>query len=63
VGQCTQAAADSVVAKAANYASLGSCVTGPERGAIGIHYANGALIIDGVTDAKTPELHQMSKRR
>jgi hypothetical protein len=41
---------------AAGYASLGFCVTGPERGAMGVHYANGALIGDGVLDASTPEL-------
>ena len=32
----------------AGYASTGSCVTGPERGAMGVHFANGALIDDGV---------------
>jgi len=40
----------------AGYGSLGSCVTGPERGAMGIHYANGPLIGDGLIDASTPEL-------
>ena len=44
------------VAMGAGYASVGSCVTGPERGAMGVHYANGALIGDGVLDASTPEL-------
>jgi hypothetical protein len=40
----------------AGYASLGSCVTGPERGAMGVHFAKGDLIEDGVLDASTPEL-------
>jgi hypothetical protein len=40
----------------AGYASLGSCVTGPERGAMGVHLAKGDLIEDGVLDASTPEL-------
>jgi hypothetical protein len=44
------------VATLAGYASLGSCVTGPERGAMGIHYANGPLVFDGAVDARTPEL-------
>jgi len=44
------------VAMGAGYGSLGSCVTGPERGAMGIHYANGPLIGDGLLDASTPEL-------
>jgi hypothetical protein len=43
-------------AMAAGYASLGSCVSGPERGAMGIHFAKGALIGDGALDASTPEL-------
>jgi hypothetical protein len=43
-------------AMSAGYASVGSCVTGPERGAMGIHYANGPLIGDGVLDASAPEL-------
>jgi hypothetical protein len=40
----------------AGYESTGSCVTGPEKGAMGIHYANGTLIGDGLIDAKAPEL-------
>jgi hypothetical protein len=40
----------------AGYASLGSCVTGPERGAMGVHFAKGELIGDGVIDASAPEL-------
>jgi len=47
---------DVTVATGAGYASLGSCVTGPEHGAMGIHYANGPLIGDGLIDASTPEL-------
>jgi hypothetical protein len=43
-------------AMAAGYSSVGSCVTGPERGAMGIHYAKADLIGGGVIDASTPEL-------
>ena len=56
VREATQDFRDVKVAMGAGYASLGSCVTGPERGAMGIHYANGGLIMDGVIDASTPEL-------
>ena len=41
VREATQDFRDVKVAMGAGYASLGSCVTGPERGAMGIHYANG----------------------
>lgn len=43
-------------AEAAGYASADSCVSGPEEGAMGIHFANGALVGDGVLDASKPEL-------
>ena len=36
---------------ATGYASLGACVSGPQEGAMGIHYANGDLIGDGELDA------------
>lgn len=56
VREATQGFRDVRVAEGAGYASLGSCVTGPERGAMGVHYANGPLIGDGLIDASTPEL-------
>jgi hypothetical protein len=56
VRDATKEFRDVRVATGAGYASLGSCVTGPERGAMGIHYANGPLIGDGLIDAATPEL-------
>ena len=56
VREATQDFRSVKAAMAAGYASLGSCVTGPERGAMGIHYANGPLIGDGVIDASAPEL-------
>ena len=56
VREATQDFVSVRAAMRAGYASLGSCVTGPERGAMGIHYANGPLIGDGAIDASTPEL-------
>jgi hypothetical protein len=44
------------VNEATGYASLGACVSSPEEGAMGIHYANGGLIGDGVLDGTKPEL-------
>jgi hypothetical protein len=44
------------VAIGAGYASAGSCVSGPQAGAMGIHYPNGALVGDGVLDPRRPEI-------
>jgi hypothetical protein len=43
-------------ALAAGYGSTGSCVSGPQEGAMGVHYANPTLIGDHVLDASQPEL-------
>jgi hypothetical protein len=43
-------------ALAAGYASTESCVSGPEKGAMGIHFANGLLVGDGFLDPARPEL-------
>jgi hypothetical protein len=43
-------------ALADGYESTGSCVSGPERGAMGVHFANGTLIGDGLLDPRRPEL-------
>jgi hypothetical protein len=40
----------------AGYGSAGSCVSGPQEGAMGIHYPNGALVGDGMLDPKKPEI-------
>jgi hypothetical protein len=47
---------DPGAAETAGYKSTGSCVTGPEEGAMGIHFANSVLIADGMLNAKEPEL-------
>ncbi|MEO7911952.1 MAG: hypothetical protein ABIV47_20095 [Roseiflexaceae bacterium] len=43
------------VKKATGYALLHGCVSGPQEGAMGIHFANGELVGDGKLDATTPE--------
>jgi hypothetical protein len=56
VREATRAFRDPAVAIAAGYDSTGSCVSGPEVGAMGVHFANGALIGDSAVDAQHPEL-------
>jgi hypothetical protein len=56
VRQATERFRDVRAAIDAGYASLGSCVTGPERGALGVHFGKGELIEDDTVDAHAPEL-------
>jgi hypothetical protein len=43
-------------ATAAGYADALTCVSGPEEGAMGVHFANAELIGDGALDPERPEL-------
>jgi hypothetical protein len=43
-------------ATAAGYEPFLGCVSGPDHGAMGNHYVNGALVGDGVLDASRPEV-------
>jgi len=43
------------MATAAKYGAAFGCVSGPDHGAMGIHYVNGALVGDGEIDATKPE--------
>jgi hypothetical protein len=47
---------DLTLATTAGYTSTGSCVSGPQEGAMGIHFAKGALIDDPALDPQAPEL-------
>ena len=42
-------------AQAAGYALLHGCVSGPDHGAMGVHFVNGDLVGDGQVDAAHPE--------
>jgi hypothetical protein len=42
-------------AESAGYGLFHGCVSGPERGAMGVHYVNGALVGDGELDPTRPE--------
>jgi hypothetical protein len=55
VREATQQFLDVNAATAAGYAPFLGCVTGPDHGAMGIHYLNGALVGDGEIDATHPE--------
>jgi len=41
-------------AMAAGYQQFGGCVSGPEAGAMGVHFVNGSLV-DGTLDVEHPE--------
>ena len=43
------------VAEKAGYAPFLGCVSGPQEGAMGLHYVNGDLVGDGRLDAQQPE--------
>src|SRR5262245_14838852 len=43
-------------AEAEGYQLLFGCVSGPDDGAMGLHYVNMALVGDGVLDPRRPEI-------
>ena len=55
VRDATSRFADVNVARSAEYQPLFGCVTGPEEGAMGVHYINLTLVGDGEVDAMKPE--------
>src|SRR5688572_12020957 len=50
VRQATQKFQDVAAATAAGYVSDRSCASGPNQGAMGVHYVNHAYVADGVLD-------------
>src|SRR6185503_18296784 len=46
---------DVEAAKSAGYGLFHGCVSGPQEGAMGIHFVNGDLVGDGAIDASRPE--------
>jgi hypothetical protein len=53
---------DIAVATEAGYAPATGCVSGPQAGAMGVHFANVGLIGDGLLEAGRPELLMYEKR-
>jgi hypothetical protein len=56
VREVTQPFHDVTAAMAAGYVSAGSCASGPNEGAMGIHYVNATFVDDGVLDVQRPEV-------
>lgn len=46
---------DVTVALSDGYGTAFGCVSGPQEGAMGVHYINGPLVSDGELDASKPE--------
>lgn len=55
VRQATAQFKDVAAAQAAGYGLFHGCVSGPQEGAMGVHFANGDLVGDGLVDATRPE--------
>ncbi len=56
VREATERFRDVSVAEAEGYHLLFGCVSGPDFGAMGLHFVNGALIGDDVIDPAHPEI-------
>jgi hypothetical protein len=56
VREVTERFRDVRVAEAEGYALKFGCVSGGEYGAMGLHYVNFPLVLDGVLDAARPEI-------
>jgi hypothetical protein len=56
VREATQNFNDVTAAIAAGYVSVASCESGPNEGAMGVHYVNAAFVDDGVLDVHRPEV-------
>ena len=56
VREATERFRDVTVAEAEGYHLAFGCVSGPDSGAMGLHYVNMALVGDGELDATRPEI-------
>jgi hypothetical protein len=56
VRESTERFRDVSVAEAEGYHLLFGCVSGPDAGAMGLHYVNFPLVMDGELDATRPEI-------
>jgi hypothetical protein len=56
VRDATERYQDVAVAEADGYVLNFGCVSGPDDGAMGLHYINGALVNSGVIDATKPQI-------
>jgi len=56
VREATERYKDVAVAEADNYGLQFGCVSGPDYGAMGLHYVNFPLVLDGELDVAKPEI-------
>lgn len=56
VKEATERFKDVAVAEAAGYGLQFGCVSGPDSGAMGLHYVNFPLVLDGELDPTRPEI-------
>ncbi|MGH8639121.1 MAG: hypothetical protein ACREUZ_18455 [Burkholderiales bacterium] len=56
VREATARFRDVSVAETEGYALMFGCVSGPDWGAMGLHYVNLSLVTDGVLDSSRPEI-------
>lgn len=56
VRDATERFRDVAVAEAEGYSLLFGCVSGPDSGAMGLHFVNLSLVNDGVLDPARPEI-------
>jgi hypothetical protein len=56
VRESTERFRDVSVAEAEGYALMFGCVSGPDSGAMGLHFVKGSLVGDDVVDATKPEI-------
>lgn len=56
IRNATERFKDVSVAEAAGYALQFGCVSGPDSGAMGLHYVNGDLVSKGILDATRPQI-------
>ena len=56
VRQITEQYKNVAAAESAGYALAFGCVSGPDTGAMGLHYVNMPLVLDGEIDATRPEI-------
>ena len=56
VREATERFKDVGVAEAEGYSLMFGCVSGPDSGAMGLHYVNLPLVLDGVLDPSKPEI-------
>lgn len=47
---------DVTIAESEGYGAFLGCVSGPQEGAMGVHFVNGELVGDGLLDAARPEI-------